>query len=76
MNEDFFRKLIERAGAKFVGLKSSAVLFRADENSPICSLYSWVLKNVGDVELALKSEREKQRAAQWELSAVSASQSN
>jgi hypothetical protein len=70
VNEAYFRVLIERAGAKFFGLKNNAVLFRENERSPVCSLYPFALKSVGDILLALKSEREKQRAAMWELEPV------
>jgi hypothetical protein len=62
-----FRALIERAGAEFCGVKDGSILFRADVNSQVCSLYPTAIHSTQDILLALKAEREKQAAAQWEF---------
>ena len=62
-----FRLLIQRAGGELVGVRNGEILFRADADSPICSLYPFALRSVVDVQLALKNAREKHRASAWEL---------
>jgi hypothetical protein len=62
-----FRALIQRCDAEFLGVKDGSVLFRADSNSPVCALYPCAIRSVLDIQLALKSVREKQKAAMWEF---------
>jgi len=64
-----FRALIERAGAELVGVKNGEILFRADANSPVCSLYPFAC-NAENVRLALKSTAEAKKAGMWELEPV------
>jgi hypothetical protein len=47
------------------------ILFRPDADSPICSLFPFAIRSVVDIQLALKSVREKQKASMWELSETS-----
>jgi hypothetical protein len=68
-----FKLMIERAGAEFCGVKDGSILFRADVNSRVCSLYPTAIHSTQDILLALKSEREKQAAAQWEFESAAAS---
>jgi hypothetical protein len=70
--EKYFQELVERAGAEFCGLRNGQVCFRGGPDEPICRLYPFALKSVEDVRLALKSAREKQRAAQWEFDSPAA----
>jgi hypothetical protein len=46
--------------------KTARFLFR-DADSPVCSLYPYAIRGAQDISLALKSVREKQNAAMWEL---------
>ena len=62
-----FKLVVERAGAEFIGIKAGSVLFRADADSPMCSLYPYAIRGTQDILLALKSVREKQKAGQWEF---------
>jgi hypothetical protein len=61
-----FRLLIERAGGELVGVKNGEILFRADADSPVCSLYPFACTEE-NVRLALKSVAEAKKAAMWEL---------
>ncbi len=64
-----FRGLIERVGAELVAVKNGEILFRADANSPVCSLYPFAC-NEENIKLALKSAAEEKRAGMWELESV------
>jgi hypothetical protein len=61
-----FKLVIQRAGAEFVGIENGSILFRADANSPVCSLYPFAC-NEENVRLALKSAAETKKAAMWEF---------
>jgi hypothetical protein len=65
--EQYFADIIKKAGAEFLGLRDGQVSFRADADSPVCRLYPYALRSVVDVELAIKSAKEKKMAAQWEF---------
>jgi hypothetical protein len=62
-----FKLMIERGGGTFVGIRAGAILFRGGPDEPICSLYPFALRSTIDVELAIKSARERKKAAQWEF---------
>jgi hypothetical protein len=50
--------VVESAGATFVAEREGVVYFRADDGMTI-SLYAFALRSIDDVELALKSHRER-----------------
>jgi hypothetical protein len=52
------KKLVEEAGAEYLGERDGVVRFRDLESGRVLRLYSRALKRVADVELALKSGRE------------------
>lgn len=54
-----FEELISQAGARFVGLVGNSVLFIDPVTGESLRLYTWALRSLRDVELALKSAREK-----------------
>jgi hypothetical protein len=58
--------VIERCEAQFCGIENGSLLFRADANSPICSLYPSACTEE-NVRLTLKPELEKKRSAMWEF---------
>jgi hypothetical protein len=62
-----FKLMIERAGAELVGVRNGEILFRADADSPVCSLYPFAIRSVVDIQLALKSVAETKKAAMWEF---------
>jgi hypothetical protein len=68
--ERSFQKLIEAAGGRFVCIKDGSIIFMPGpgENETPISLYPHALRSTADVRLAIKSVREKQKAAQWEMS--------
>jgi hypothetical protein len=64
-----FKLLIERCGAEFLGVEAGTILFRGGPNEPVCSLYPFACTEE-NIRLALKSELEKKRSAQWEFAEV------
>jgi hypothetical protein len=54
-----YRKTVEEAGGRFVGVVGDSVLFTDPVSGRSLSLYIKALRSVADVELALKSAREK-----------------
>jgi hypothetical protein len=62
-----FRLMVERGGGNLIGIRDGAILFRGGEDEPVCSLYPFALRSTVDVELAIKSARERKKAAMWEL---------
>jgi len=61
-----FRAMIERAGGELIGVRNGSILFRGGSDEEIVSLYPSACTEE-NVRLALKSEREKKKAAQWEF---------
>jgi hypothetical protein len=61
-----FRALIARAGGELIGVGNGSILFRGGPDEEIVSLYPSACTEE-NVRLALKSEREKKKAAQWEF---------
>jgi hypothetical protein len=62
-----YKLLVARAGAEFIGVEDGSILFRADAESPVCSLYPYAIRSTQDISLALKSVAEAKKAAQWEF---------
>lgn len=54
-----FRELIEQAGAEFVAVRGESVFFLDPVSGKSLSLYTWACRSLADIELALKSAREK-----------------
>lgn len=58
MDEGRYKDIVERAGGIFVGLNDGNVLFRADAQGRVLSLYAFACSTADDVAFALKAERE------------------
>jgi hypothetical protein len=65
--EQYFKSLVEKAGGEFIGLHDGQVCFRGGPNESTCKLYPFALRSTVDVELAIKSARERKKATMWEL---------
>jgi hypothetical protein len=66
--ENHYRTLVEDAGAIFVGIQYGAksgpiVLFQGAAGQSTIALYTFALKNVDDVRMAVKSKREQTERA-------------
>jgi|HubBroStandDraft_6_1064221.scaffolds.fasta_scaffold220178_1 hypothetical protein len=61
-----YKLLIEKCGAVFLCIEDGSVLFRAAPNESTCRLYPFACTEK-NIWLAIKSEREKQKASMWEL---------
>ena len=64
-----FKLMIQRVGAEFVGIQDGSILFRSGPDEPVCSLYPTAIRSAIDIELAIKSARERKKAAMWEFEA-------
>lgn len=62
-----FKLMIERGGGTMIGIRDGAILFRGGPDEPVCSLYPFALRSTVDVELAIKSARERKKETMWEL---------
>ena len=54
-----YAELISQAGGHFVAVRGNSVLFTDRLTGTSVSLYTWACRSLADVELALKSAREK-----------------
>ncbi len=53
-----YKTLVEGAGAQFIDVRGNVVRFRDPETGTLLSLYTFALRSIEDVRLALKSVRE------------------
>ncbi len=70
-SEQFYRGLVEKGGGIFVGIQSGCdlvggniILFQREPRGNTIAVYARALRNLHDVELALKADQEKYRTAQ------------
>jgi hypothetical protein len=60
-----YRKIVEAAGGTFLELRGNVVRFAAEPGGPTLSLYTYALKSVTDVQLAVKHFRESRELDGW-----------
>jgi|FreactTroBogLake_1042271.scaffolds.fasta_scaffold04799_3 hypothetical protein len=70
-SEQFYRGLVEKGGGIFVGIQSGCdlvggniILFQREPRGNTIAVYARALRNLHDVELALKADREKYAVTQ------------
>lgn len=65
---DTVKETVESCGGIYEGIRGSSVRFREPSTDEICSLYIFAA-TAQNVALALKSAKEKARAAMWGVTA-------
>lgn len=60
-DDAFYRGLVERGGARFIGIVGDSVRFADPRDGAVMSLFLFALRSTEDVRLALKSHRESLR---------------
>jgi hypothetical protein len=61
-----YKKIVEAAGGLFVGVRDNVVRFKAEPEGATLSVYTYALKSVTDVQLAMKHFRESRKLDGWD----------
>lgn len=68
MNEAGYKAIVEEAGAQWIGIGvikgQNTIIFSARQGSDPIMLYSFALKNVNDVRMAVKAQRDREEMTQ------------